>query len=168
MIEALKTLNHMKKNGVIGDYAIGGGYAVNYYLEPILTYDLDIYVLMNDEIEFHELYEYSRRMAYKIESIYIFIEGIPVQFLPSYIHPLIDDAVKKAKKIRVRNVPSKVLTVEHLIATLLMAFRAKDKMVIPSLMEMADKRKLRSVVERFSDEKTPLYQRFRKILESIR
>lgn len=47
MIEALRTLNRLKRTGLITDYAIGVGYAVSYYLEPILTYDLDIFILMD-------------------------------------------------------------------------------------------------------------------------
>ncbi len=55
MIEALGTLNQLKREGVIKDYAIGGGYAVNYYLEPILTYDLDIFSLVATDKEYSAL-----------------------------------------------------------------------------------------------------------------
>jgi len=57
---------------------------------------------------------------------------------------------------------------EYLVATLLMAFRPKDKMVVPQLLELADMKKLKSIIERFSDEKTPLDKRLQRILESIR
>ncbi len=167
MIEALRTLNQLKKEGVIKDYAIGGGYAVNYYLEPILTYDLDIFVLMTTDKEYSALYQYFRSRKYRIENVYIVIEGMPVQFLPSFISPLIDEAVRRAKRIRVKGVPSKVLTVEYLIATLLMAFRPKDKMVIPHLLEQSDMRLLNEILGRFSDEKTPLDKRLGRILESV-
>ena len=167
MEKTLKELNRLKREGLIRDYAIGGGYAVNYYLEPILTYDLDIYILMDEDEEYFDLYDYFKKAKYKIENVYIIIGNIPVQFLPSFIHPVIDDAVRKAKRIRFKGISIKVLTVEHLIATLLMAFRPKDKMVIPSLLELANRRKLESIIRRFSDEKTPLDQRLRRILESI-
>jgi hypothetical protein len=165
--KTLKELNRLKREGLIRDYAIGGGYAVNYYLEPILTYDLDIYVLMDEDDEFYDLYDYFKKARYKIENVYIIIGNMPVQFLPSFIHPIIDEAVRKAKRIRFKGISTKVLTVEYLIATLLRAFRPKDKMIIPSLLELADEIKLESIVRRFSDEKTPLDQRLRKILESI-
>ena len=167
MIEALRTLNELKRKGVIKDYAIGGGYAVNYYLEPILTYDLDIFVLMTTDKEYSELYQYFRSRKYQIKNVYIILEGMPVQFLPSFISPLIDEAIKQAKRIRVKGTPSKVLTVEYLIATLLMAFRPKDKMVIPHLLEQADMRLLDEMLGRFSDEKTPLDKRLGRILESL-
>lgn len=166
--KALRILNRLKRTRLIRDYAIGGGYAVNYYLEPILTYDLDIYVLMDEDQEFCALDRYFTREGYEIENVYIMIEGMPVQFLPTYIHPVLDEAVKKAKKIRFGGVTTKVLNAEHLIATLLMAFRPKDKMVIPSLLEFANRRKLESISRRFSNENTPLDQRLTRILESIR
>jgi DNA-binding Lrp family transcriptional regulator len=167
MIEVLRKLNQLKKEGVIRDYAIGGGYAVNYYLEPILTYDLDIFVLMSTDKEYSALYQYFRNRKYKIENVYIIIEGMPVQFLPSFVSTLIDEAIRRAKSIRVKGIPSKVLTVEYLIATLLMAFRPKDKMVIPHLLEQADTGLLKEIVGRFSDEKAPLDKRLGRILESL-
>jgi len=167
MIEALRTLNELKRKGVIKDYAIGGGYAVNYYLEPILTYDLDIFVLMTTDKEYSQLYQYFRSRKYEIKNVYIILEGMPVQFLPSFISPLIDEAIRRAKRIRVKGTPSKVLTVEYLIATLLMAFRPKDKMVIPHLLEQADMRLLDEMLGRFSDEKTPLDKRLGRVLESF-
>jgi len=167
MIEALRTLNELKRKGVVRDYAIGGGYAVNYYLEPILTYDLDIFVLMATDEEYSELYRYFRSRKYQIKNVYVILEGMPVQLLPSFISPLIDEAIKRAKRIRVKGTPSKVLTVEYLIASLLMAFRPKDKMVIPHLLEQADMRLLDEILGRFSDEKTPLDKRLGRILESL-
>ena len=168
MIKALQILNRLKRNRLIRDYAIGGGYAVNYYLEPILTYDLDIFLLMDTDEEFHALYDYLKKAGYKIENVYIVIAEMPVQFLPSSIHPLIAEAVREAKRIRVKGIYTKVLKAEYLIGTLLMAFRPKDKMVIPQLLELADMKKLKSIIERFNNEKTPLDKRLQRILESIR
>lgn len=167
MIKALKVINSLKKKGLIKDYAIGGGYALNYYLEPILTYDLDIFILIDADEDYSKLYRYFRNKGYKIENVYIVIADTPVQFLPSYINPLIDEAIRKSKRIRVKDVYTKVLTAEYLIATLLMAFRPKDKMVMPQLFKLANKKLLKKVLKRFSDEKTPLDKRFKKILESI-
>jgi predicted nucleotidyltransferase len=122
---------------------------------------------MDTDEEFHALYNYFRKTRYKIENVYIVMGEMPVQFLPSFIHPLIEEGVRKAKRITVSGINTKVLTAEYLIATLLMAFRPKDKMIIPHLLELADMKKLKSIIVRFSDEKTPLDQRLRRILESI-
>jgi len=68
----------------------------------------------------------------------------------------------------VKGIYIKVLKAQYLIATLLMAFRPKDKMVVPQLLELADMKKLKSIIGRFSNEKTPLDKRLQRILESIR
>ena len=167
MIKTIKIINNLKEASLIKDYAIGGGYAVNYYLEPILTYDLDVFILLDTEKDFSALYEYFKNRRYKIENVYIVIGGIPVQFLPTYISPIIDEGVKKGKRIKISGVPAKILKVEYLIATLLLAFRPKDRIVIPQLFELADKGSLNDILKRFSDEKAPLDKRLGKILESI-
>jgi hypothetical protein len=40
-------------------------------------------------------------------------------------------------------------------------------MVIPDLLELADMERLRIIIERFSDEETPLDKRLQRILESL-
>lgn len=167
MIETLKEINNLKKKGLVKDYAIGGGYALNYYLEPILTYDLDIFILIDSDEDYSKIYGYFKDREHKIENVHIVIKKTPVQFLPSYISPLFGEAIRKAKRITVKHIKTKVLRVEYLIATLLMAFRPKDKMVMPSLLNLADRKLLASIVKRFSDEKTPLDKRLKKILAGI-
>ena len=98
---------------------------------------------------------------------HVIIDDTPVYFLPGSLHPFINEAVRRARRIRIRSIPTKVLTVEYLIVSLLMAFRLKDKMVIPYLLGLADMKRLRGIVERFGDEETPLDQRLQRILESI-
>jgi hypothetical protein len=45
MQKTLLVLNDLKKKGMIIDYAIGGGMGIVFYIEPILTYDLDVFIL---------------------------------------------------------------------------------------------------------------------------
>ena len=98
---------------------------------------------------------------------HVIIDDVPIHFLPGSLHPFINEAVRKGKRIRVKNIPTKVLTAEYLVLSLLMAFRLKDKMVIPDLLELVDMERLRTIIERFSDEENPLDQRLQRILESI-
>jgi hypothetical protein len=167
MIKALKVINALRRSGLIKDYAIGGGYALNYYLEPILTFDLDVFILIDEEEDYSALYDYFRSKRYKIENVYIVIGDLPVQFLPSYISPLVEEAIRKARRTRIRGTDTKILRLEFLIATLLMAFRPKDRMVIPQLLEQAEMKFLNNIIKRFTDEKTPLDKRLARILESI-
>lgn len=167
LLTALETLNGLKRKGVIKDYAIGGGYAVNYYLEPSYTYALDVLVLLGSDADYHGLYKHFREAGNKIENIHIMIGDLPVQFLPSFISPLFDEAIKKARRITVGGVPGKVVRVEHLIALLLVSFRTKDKIHILSLLELAGGKGLDEILRRFEDEKTPLRQRLGRVLANL-
>lgn len=165
--KAIKRLNRLKKTGVIKDYAIGGAHAVAYYLEPIKTLDLDIFVFAESDEDFYIFRTYIKKAGFRMRGTHVIIDDTPVHFLPGSLHPLINEAVRRAKRIRIRSIPTKVLTVEYLIVSLLMAFRLKDKMVIPDLLGLADMEKLRGIIERFGDEETPLDQRLQRILESV-
>jgi hypothetical protein len=136
--KVIRKLNRLKKTGIIKDYAVGGAHAVAYYLEPIKTLDFDIFVFVGSDHDFYVFPTYIKKAGFKIRGTHVIIDDTPVHFLPGLLHPIFNEAVKKAKRIRVRNIPTKVLTVEYLIASLLMSFRLKDKMVIPDLLKVAN------------------------------
>ena len=161
----LACLNDIKDAGIIQDYAIGGGYAVMYYDLPISTYDLDILVLLLDEKDYHKLYEHFRAQGNKIEDVYIFIDDMPVQFLPNYISPLFNQAIIEADLIAFEDIHAKVVKLEYLIVLLLTAFRQKDRIRIQSLLDKADKVLLLDIIRRFDDEQQSLYKRYQKVLE---
>ena len=48
MKEALRVLAELVAEGVIEDYAIGGAMGATFYLEPVVTMDLDVFVLFKD------------------------------------------------------------------------------------------------------------------------
>jgi len=163
ILKVLREVNTLKRKKIINDYALGGGIAKNYYLEPQFTYDLDIFILIDTMDDFHSIYDYFRQKRCKIENVFIVIQDVPVQFLPSFIHPLIEQAIENARKIKVAEVRTKILTVEYLIATLLMSFRQKDKEAIRELLSSADMNLLKRILEKFSDRNYPLYERCQEI-----
>ena len=138
MKETLKVLNQMVKRGVIEDYAIGGAIAAIYYLEPFETSDLDVFV----QVEFEgsalailaPIYEYLGNRGYKAQGEFINLEGVPVQFLPSY-SPLTDEAIEKAEFIRFDRVKTRVMRPEHLVAIMIATGRAKDYLRISMFLE---------------------------------
>lgn len=93
--EALEDLNSLVKRGIIQDYAIGGGYAVIYYDVPFYTDDVDVFVVLHGEDDFHILYEHYRRSGNEIDNVFIHIKGMPVQFWPSYTRPLFKRAIEE-------------------------------------------------------------------------
>jgi len=47
--KTLKIINQLKEYAVLKDYAIAGATASIFYIEPVLTYDLDIMIILDDK-----------------------------------------------------------------------------------------------------------------------
>jgi hypothetical protein len=52
MKKTLQILNSLAESGIINEYAIAGGMAQFYYIEPSVTYDLDL--IVNFKEHYHE------------------------------------------------------------------------------------------------------------------
>jgi len=46
MEQTLKIINLMQEEKLFATYAIGGGIAALFYIEPITTFDLDIFIIL--------------------------------------------------------------------------------------------------------------------------
>ena len=138
MEKTLKVINELERKGIIEGYAIGGGIAVVFYVEPILTYDLDVFVLLpktEDRIvSVSPIYEFLREKGYKEQQEHVLIEGVPVQFIPVY-NDLVEEAVKEAQEIKYGRTKTRVVRAEHLLAIMLQTYRPKDKARMTQLLE---------------------------------
>ena len=47
MRRTLEILNELEREGVFSRYAIGGAMAATFYTEPVLTFDLGVFVLLS-------------------------------------------------------------------------------------------------------------------------
>ena len=125
MEKTLKVFNDLEKKGLIKRYVIGGGIAVLFYAEPILTYDLVVFCLLPAEkgglISLSALYKYLRKKGYREQEEHIVIEGIPVQFIPAY-NELVEEAVEMANEVKYKEVKTKIVRVEHLLAIMLQTY----------------------------------------------
>ena len=83
MKKTLQIIDRMHKEGLFKKYAIGGGIASLFYIEPIATFDLDIFVILPESEEvllsLSPLYDWLIEKKYKLVKEHIIIEGIPVQ-----------------------------------------------------------------------------------------
>ncbi|MDZ7304893.1 MAG: nucleotidyltransferase [candidate division KSB1 bacterium] len=140
MEKTLKVINQMQKKKVIAKYAIGGGIAAIFYIEPILTYDLDIFVFLPQTehglVTLSPLYEFLKKKGYQTSHEHIIIEGVPVQFIPAY-NQLIEEAITQARETKYKRTKTKVIRVEHLLAIMLQTDRPKDRTRITQLLEQA-------------------------------
>ena len=166
MKKTLTVINEMKKQEIIADYAIAGGIATIFYVEPILTYDLDIFFTYKTEPKgiaiLKPIYKFLRKKGYKEKEEHVLIEGIPVQFFLVY-DALSREAVEQAPKTTYSGVSTKVLSSEYLIAIMLQVNRPKDRERIIMLLDQAkvDKRRLNAILKRHN--LTKKYNNFKKL-----
>lgn len=153
MKETLKLINRMVRDGVIKDYAIGGAIAAIYYLEPFDTADLDIFIQVetsgNDLMILGSIYEYLIKRGCKAMGEFVYIEGLPVQFLPVF-NSLTEEAVEKAQTIKYARVTTHVMRAAHLMAIMLDTGRPKDYLRISMFLEQGavNMRSLNAVLKR--------------------
>ncbi|MEO8495115.1 MAG: hypothetical protein ABI614_08595 [Planctomycetota bacterium] len=129
--EVLATINQMQAAGIIDRYAIGGAVGATFYLEPIATLDVDIFVAFRPEpgkllASPQPLIDYLTDRGCRMEGEYIIIADWPVQFLPPPT-PLVDEALADAESFDVEGVPTRVCSAEHLACIALETGRPKDK-----------------------------------------
>ena len=129
--EVIKTINRMQADGVIERYAVGGAVGATFYLEPVATLDVDIFINFKPEagsflVSPQPVFDYLKTRGGVMEGEHIVIAGWPVQFLPPG-SPLVEEALAQAVEKDVSGTPARVFTAEHLAAIALQTGRAKDK-----------------------------------------
>jgi hypothetical protein len=124
-------INQMQADGVIQRYAIGGAVGATFYLEPVATLDVDVFVIFQPEAGSllaspQAIFDFLKARGGTLEGEYIVLAGWPVQFLPT-ANPLAAEALEQAVERDVAGVAARVFTAEHLAAIALQTGRAKDK-----------------------------------------
>jgi hypothetical protein len=164
--EVLRTMNQMVADGIIQRYAVGGAVGATFYLEPVSTLDVDIFVelhaaLGSKLLSLDPIFSYLRKRGGKMEGEHIAISGWPVQFIPP-TGPLTEEALNNAKEIDVAGFPARVFTPEYLAAIALQTGRAKDKARVLQFVEadVLDSTKFEQLIERH--ELTDKWRTFRQ------
>jgi hypothetical protein len=129
--EVIEMINQMQADLVIDRYAIGGAVGATFYLEPVSTLDVDVFIAFKPQPESilvspAPIFDYLKKFGYKMDGEYIVIGGWPVQFLPAS-GLLLQEALDNAVQVDVEGEPARVLTAEYLAAVALQTGRAKDK-----------------------------------------
>ena len=127
----IAAINQMQTDGIIERYAIGGAVGATFYLEPVATLDVDIFITFRPDsgkliASPQPIFDYFRARGGEMEGEYIVVAGWPVQFLPA-ANPLTAEALAQAVEKDVADTPVRVFTAEHLAAIALQTGRAKDK-----------------------------------------
>lgn len=153
MEKTLKIIRELKERKIIRDFAIGGGVAVLYYTEPVLTYDLDIFFIpVEDRLDvLSPIYKYLRERGYKPQGEHILVEGVPVQFIPVY-NELVRESVQSSAKVNYGRLKTQVIGLEYLVAIMLQVNRAKDRERLIKIFEETDVnlKVLREILNKFN------------------
>jgi hypothetical protein len=152
MKNTLLIINDLKSAGLIKRYAITGGMAALFYVEPLVTFDLDLLVLVPDEESLNPLAsisEYLGRLGYPTEGEHLVVEGIPVQFLLPY-NDLTREALERSQSALYDDLSTPVVSVEFLMAIMVQTWRAKDRQRLVLFLEEAhfDNKLLREILVR--------------------
>ena len=137
--ETIAAINRMHADGVIDRYAIGGAVGATFYLEPVATLDVDVFISFRAEagqliVSPQPIFDYLKARGWTMQGEYIVVAGWPVQFLPAG-SPLVEEALKEAVERDVEGTPIRVFTAEHLATVALQTGRAKDKARVLQFVE---------------------------------
>jgi len=154
MKETLAVIERLHTDGIIGRYAVGGAVGATFYLEPMATVDVDIFVLFERApllVTLTPIYEACASLGYQAEGEAIRIEGWPVQFLAA-TSPLLEEAVNQAVARQSDGLTTRVMTAEHLMAVALQTGRAKDHARLVMFVEagIADMDRVRAILAQHS------------------
>jgi hypothetical protein len=138
MKRTLEVLNELERQGVFTRYALGGAMAATFYVEPLLTFDLDVFLRLRPDdgglLSLAPIYAKLRERGYAEDGECVLIEGVPVQFLPAY-NSLVEEALDQAKEVDYEGTSTRVLRPEHLVAICLQTGRDKDRERVRILRE---------------------------------
>lgn len=153
--EAIAAINDLKREGIVSDYALGGAIAIIFWSEPVATFDLDVFVLLEETgplVSLSRVYDWARRRGYEERAEHILIAGVPVQIIPAH-NELAAEAVAQAVDLDYDGVPVNVIRPEYLIALYLEGSARTRKRLerVEGLLEEGnvDRSKLNSLLERF-------------------
>jgi hypothetical protein len=167
MEKIFAVLNRMEADGVIGRYAIGGAVGAIFWLEPITTKDVDVFVALpsvpgSTLLTLGPIYEYLRARGFSSDGQFIVIEGWAVEFLPLGT-PLVEEALAHAVERDVNGIATRVFSAEHLAAICLQVGRPKDHDRVMRFVEtgMLDAERFEAILERHA-----LVNRWRKFQDT--
>ncbi len=129
MRNVLIELNSLQSNGIISKYAIGGSVATLFYIEPTVTYHLDVIVNIpksSTPDPLREIFNWAADNNFTLSGEHIIIHDLPVQFLPAY-NELVSESLKNCVDLEFDGVKTNVISPEYLVAIMLQTYRPIDK-----------------------------------------
>lgn len=116
--DVYRALNALHAEGLVQDYAIGGGMGALFYAETTRTFDVDAFAIIERKgllVDLGAIYLWARGRGYEVRDEYIVMHGVPVQILAAR-EGLVTEAVETANVLDYDGVPVRVMKPEYLIA----------------------------------------------------
>ena len=167
MQDALRALNQLVADGVMGAYAIGGAVGASFYIDAMQTEDIDAFVLLPESasglVLLTPIYEALSAQGGVIEKEYVRFGSWPLQILTDAT-PLLTEAIRESVDVSFHGVATRVFRAEHLCAVALQTGRAKDYLRVSLFLEQGavEEDALNRVVERYG-----LEARLHKVRETF-
>lgn len=155
MHDALRAINSLVANGIIPTYAIGGAIGASFYIEASATEDVDIFVVLPKSpgglLTLDPIYAALKALGGVVKDEHVRIGAWPVQVLPAY-NPLVEEALAQAVDVMFDDIPTRVMTAEHLCAICMDTGRTKDFLRVSLFIEQQaiDVPGLESLLVRYS------------------
>ncbi len=149
----IQAFDQLKAGGLIVDYALGGAMASIFYVEPFLTYDVDLFVALASPpralIDLSPVYRRLAELGYGPSGEHVQIEDTPVQLLVP-AGELESEAMHEAVMHPYAGLSVKVFRPEHLLAIYLKVNRPKDRLKCQLLLDsgVLDLKRVEDVVKR--------------------
>ena len=156
MERVIQVINRMQADGVISNYAIGGGIAAIYYLEPYQTDDIDVFIPVAAVavgqvglISLEPIFGYLKGLGYVPLREGVLIEDWLVQFIPTS-ESVQEEAISNALNVPFGKTEAKIFSAEYLAAELLRSGRRKDHARVIALIEAkkVNMNSLRDIIKR--------------------
>ena len=136
-------------------YAIAGGFAVEFYGAPINTVDIDFLGVFPQSVggllDPSVYFDFFRSKGAETSGEYLVLNGLKFQIIPAN-QGLDAEALEAAVAVTEAEVQFFVVTLEHLIAMKLKAWRYKDRLHINHLLDSGlspNEARLFSILERY-------------------
>jgi len=156
VLEVIRVINQMQAERVIERYAIGGAVGATFYLEPVATLDVDVFVSFRPQpgqliLSLQTIFDYLKARGCAIEREYVLIAGWPVKFLPPGTS-LVEEGLQQSVEKTVEGAPARVFTAEHLAGMALETGRAKGKARLLQFVEagVLDAKRFKEILARHS------------------
>jgi len=151
----LRLFNEATDKGLITKYAIAGGFAVEFYGAPINTVDIDFLGVFPQTasglLDPSVYFDFFRSKGADTSGEYLVMNGLRFQIIPAN-QGLDAEALEAATGVSEAGIRFFVVTLEHLIAMKLNAWRYKDRLHINHLLDSGlnpNESRLLSILQRY-------------------